>query len=116
LFSIHLKNLRFFAHHGVHQEETLLGNEFEVNITVQFEAAGKVKALEDTINYATIFTIAKQRMEIPAGLLETVAQEIADCIQAMDKRIKKIEVSIDKLYTPIEGLNGRAGVTYYTTG
>jgi dihydroneopterin aldolase len=115
LFSIHLKNLRFIAFHGVHEEETLLGNEFEVNITVQFETAAKVTVLDDTINYAAVFAIAKQRMEVPTGLLETVAQEMAGNIAALDKRITAISVSIDKLNTPIEGLNGRAGVTY-TTG
>jgi 7,8-dihydroneopterin aldolase/epimerase/oxygenase len=116
LFSIHLKNLRFTAFHGVHEEEKILGNEFEVNITVHFIAAGKVVQLEDTINYAAIFAIAKQRMQVPTGLLETVAQEMATAVQAMDKRITEVLVSIDKLNTPIEGLQGRAGVTYATGG
>jgi 7,8-dihydroneopterin aldolase/epimerase/oxygenase len=98
----------------VHEEETLLGNEFEVNITVQFEAAGKITSLDDTINYAAVFAIAKQRMAMPTGLLETVAQDMAESIAALDKRIKTISVSIDKLNTPIEGLNGRAGITYAT--
>jgi 7,8-dihydroneopterin aldolase/epimerase/oxygenase len=116
LFSIHLKNLRFIAFHGVHEEETLLGNEFEVNVTVQFEVAGKVAQLEDTINYAAVFAITKQRMAMPTGLLETVAEEIGEKIAAMDRRITATSVSIDKLNTPVEGLNGRAGVTYTTGG
>ncbi len=114
MFSIHLKNLRFIAFHGVHEEESLLGNEFEVNITVQFEAPGKISRLEDTINYATVFAIAKQRMEVPTGLLETVAQEMAGSIHSMDARVRKVTVNIDKLNTPVEGLHGRAGVTYCT--
>jgi 7,8-dihydroneopterin aldolase/epimerase/oxygenase len=114
LFSIHLKNLRFIAFHGIHEEEKILGNEFEVNITVRFIAAGKVLQLEDTVNYATVFAIAKQRMEVATGLLETVAQEMAAAIAAMDKRITEVSVSIDKLNTPVEGLTGRAGVTYST--
>ncbi len=116
MFSIHLKNLRFIAFHGVHAEESLLGNEFEVNITVHFNKTGKVVELDDTVNYAAIFAIAKQRMDVPTGLLETVAWQIAENIAALDKRITAISVSIDKLNTPIEGLNGRAGVTYSTNG
>jgi dihydroneopterin aldolase len=48
--------------------------------------------------------------------LETVAQEMAESIAALDKRITAISVSIDKLNTPIEGLYGRAGVTCTTGG
>jgi 7,8-dihydroneopterin aldolase/epimerase/oxygenase len=112
LFSIALKKLRFIAFHGVHEEEKLLGNEFEVTVSVQFNEAGKVVALDDTINYATVFAMVKQRMEIPTALLETVAQDIAQALKAMDSRVGQVSVSIDKLRTPIQGLTGSASVTY----
>jgi dihydroneopterin aldolase len=34
LLTIHLNNLLFHAYHGLYEEEQILGNNFEVNITI----------------------------------------------------------------------------------
>jgi len=34
LISIQLKELRFFANHGLYPEEQKIGNEFDINLTV----------------------------------------------------------------------------------
>ena len=73
MITIHLNNLRFFSFHGLHEEETLLGNEYEINADVRFhEEQERIDSLDKTVNYADIFELIKQRMQIATPLLETV--------------------------------------------
>ena len=112
MFTIHLKNLKFFAHHGIHEEERILGNEFEVNVAVSFETGEKITTLQQTINYATIYQIIKQRMAMPTALLETLTQDLAQTIYEHDNRIKSISVSVDKKNPPMPNIQGSVGVCY----
>ena len=112
MFTIHLKKLKFFAHHGLHEEERILGNNFVVNVSLSFAVEEKITALQQTINYATIYEIIKQRMAIPTALLETLAQDLAQTIYESDDRIKSITVSVDKKNPPMPNIQGSVGITY----
>jgi 7,8-dihydroneopterin aldolase/epimerase/oxygenase len=112
MFTVHLNKLIFFAHHGVHDEEGIVGTNFEVSVSVNFNAPEKVVALNDTINYVSVFNIIKNRFAIPERLLETLAQHITADIYAMDNRITTINISIDKINPPISNFIGSVGVTY----
>jgi 7,8-dihydroneopterin aldolase/epimerase/oxygenase len=112
MFTIHLKNLRFFSFHGVYGEEKVLGNEYEVNADVTFNVADTVTELEQTVNYVNIYNLIKQRMNIPTALLETVAQGLVHDIHTLDERIISIKVSVIKLYPPITNFRGSVGVSY----
>ena len=69
-----LKNVLFFAHHGVAPQETVTGNEFYIDLKLKtdFRHAAVTDELDDTISYADIYTVLKQEMEIPSKLLEHV--------------------------------------------
>ena len=112
MFTIHLNKLQFFAHHGVHDEEGIIGTDFEVSVSIDFNAPEKVVALNDTINYVKVFEVIKKRFAIPERLLETLAQHIVDDVYAMDNRITIINISIDKINPPISNFIGSVGVTY----
>ena len=112
MFTINLNNLQFFAYHGVHEEERVLGNDFEVNVSISFENMEPVKALEQTINYAAVYDIIKQRMAVPTQLLETIAQELSGLIYSYDNRIKSIIISVRKKHAPIPNIAGSVSVTY----
>jgi 7,8-dihydroneopterin aldolase/epimerase/oxygenase len=107
---IHLHHLRFFAYHGVYAEETVLGNEFEVNVDLAFTAAPAI-TLNDTINYVAVYELVKQQMAQTCGLLETVAQQTCQAIRAMDGRIQQVTVKITKLHVPVAQFIGTVGVT-----
>jgi 7,8-dihydroneopterin aldolase/epimerase/oxygenase len=68
--------------------------------------------LDDTINYVSVFEIIKNRFAIPERLLETLAQHIVDDIYAIDNRIIKINILIDKINAPIPNFIGTVGVSY----
>lgn len=112
MFTIHLANLKFFSFHGVHEEERVLGGEYIVNAEVDFPADFSVTVLEQTIDYSKIYEIIKQRMRKPTALLETVAQDLAHCIYAMDSRIASINISITKVNPPIQQFRGSIAVRY----
>ena len=75
---IELEAMKFYAYHGVMPQEAKVGNHFVVNLvlTASLEQAVKSDELEDTINYATVYTIVKEQMDIPSKLIEHVAGRI----------------------------------------
>lgn len=114
MITIHLYNLKFFAFHGVHEEEKLLGNEYEVNADVQFhEEHGVINSLSQTINYADIFEIIKIRMNIPSTLLETIVMDIGNSIYTKYNYVRQINISLKKLHPPIKGIQGSVAVTWH---
>lgn len=112
MITILLNNLEFFSHHGVHEEEKILGNNFIVNASVSFTADEKISSIHQTINYVSIYDIIKKRMDIPTALLETLAQDIADEIYSFDKRLQAISVSIEKKNPPMLNIKGSVSVNY----
>lgn len=113
MVTIQLKDLLFFSHHGIHEEEKILGNEFEVNVELSFNADDRIDSLEQTVDYSSVYAIIKQQMAIPTRLLETLAQHIAQKIHAFDNRILSVTVSIEKMNPPIRGMQGSVGVKYH---
>ncbi|MBK8610989.1 MAG: dihydroneopterin aldolase [Chitinophagaceae bacterium] len=112
MFTIKLQKLKFFAFHGFHEEERILGNCYEVNVALSCELAERVSLLEHTIDYGTVYQIIKKRMSMPTPLLETLAQDLAKEIHGIDKRIKTISLSIEKANPPIAGIEGSVCVNY----
>ena len=112
MFTIHLNKLKFYAYHGVHEEETVIGTDFEVSVAVSFNAIEKVEQLNDTINYVNIYEIIKLHFVQPEKLLETLAQNITQEIHKTDSRITSINITINKLNAPISNFIGTVGVTY----
>ena len=114
MITIHLYNLKFYSFHGVHEEERLLGNEYEVNADIQFhEENAVVDSLSQTINYAEVYDIIKERMHIPTRLLETVVMDIGNTIYEKYNYVRHINISLKKIYPPIEGIEGSVGVSWH---
>ncbi len=111
-FTIQLSNLKFFAFHGVHEEERILGGEFEVNAELSFKETNTVTSLDQTIDYVKIYAHIKQRMSVPTALLETVAQDLAENIYAIDNRVVSVNINIKKTNPPITNFQGSVGVSF----
>lgn len=112
MYTITLHNLHFFAFHGVHEEESIVGGNFEVSIEVDFLPSKSILQLEDTINYVAIYGIVKKRFAIAEKLLEVLANDIAILIYEMDYRIKRINISIQKLNAPMANFEGNVGIRF----
>ncbi len=113
MLSIHLHNIRLTAHHGLYEEEKLLGNTFELDITIQHHTPKlPVKHMSDTIDYVAVYELVKKRMSVPTPLLETVVSEIAMEILTQFHLAEEVKVSIKKLYPPIARMQGCVGVGF----
>jgi len=113
-FTIELKRLRFFAEHGLYEEEILVGNEFEVDVTVDHKAPEKtISSIDETVNYVTIFRIVQEEFSQRNDLLETCAMRIAERLQKQFPEIAKLAISIRKVNPPIAHFAGTVGVTFH---
>ncbi len=115
MLSIHLNNLSFYSFHGLYEHERITGNSFVVNATIKYLPATLVVALDQTIDYVSIYELIKQRMAIATPLLETIVMDIAnEIIEKYDVAIE-VEIAITKENPPIPDFEGSVGVSYKMT-
>lgn len=113
MIKVQLHNLLFNSFHGIHEEEKILGNDYVVNISVEFhEDAEVINSIHETVNYAEIYKMIKMRMAIPTPLLETVIMETGNSIHQKFPELQSINISIEKMHPPIEGIQGSAIVSW----
>ena len=109
---IFLKDLRFFARHGVGEQETIVGNEFIVNLRlkVSIERAMQTDDVADTVSYADVYEAVKAEMAIPSKLLEHVCGRIARHLFRDFPQIEEMELSLAKRNPPMGADIETAGV------
>ncbi|GHV50249.1 7,8-dihydroneopterin aldolase [Bacteroidia bacterium] len=102
---IELKNMRFYAYHGVFPQERSAGNHFVVNLQLKapLEKAASTDNPDDTIDYGEVFRIVANEMSIPSQLLEHVAGRILHALKSRFPQITEIEAAVSKLNPPIAG-------------
>ena len=112
-FEITLADLAFHAHHGVMPQETKVGNEFIVTVSVRIPCPDNIldDDLDATISYADIHGIVAEEMGKPRQLLETVAASIMMRLKSTWRQILGGTITICKSTPPIEGIIGSARVT-----
>ena len=112
MLTVHLNDLRFFAHHGVFDGEAVAGAGFEVQLQVSYdEKEISFDDLRNVLNYVELYDIVKKRMATPAPLIEEIAESIIREIRHEYSFVKEISLSIFKLQPPIGYFQGKVGVT-----
>lgn len=113
MLSIHLHNLEFKAHHGLYEEEKVLGNTFILDITILHHTPKlPVLHMADTIDYVAVYELVKKRMAIPTPLLETVISEMALEILQQFSLAEEVKIAIKKIFPPIARMKGSVGVGF----
>ena len=109
---IYLDEVRFYAFHGVMPQETQVGGEFVVSLRVGYpiQVAMDTDDVADTLNYAQLFQLVKQQMEIPSKLIEHVAGRIVKAIQQQFPQVSSIHLRITKTNPPMGADCKGAGV------
>ncbi len=111
---IALTSLRFFAHHGFYREEQVLGNEFFLTITCFLSRnMSDDDNLSKAINYEVLYRIAKDQMEKPRKLLETVVANIVENIKAQFPELDEIDACLKKMNPPFGGDTAIAEVSLH---
>ena len=113
---ISLNDVHFFGHHGIYEEEKILGNTFIVNLYVDFiPAENIIKNISETIDYVTLFELVKARMAKPTPLLETIVTELAETILKDFTIVHTVFVKITKSQVAINTLQGNMSVSITRT-
>lgn len=109
---IYLRNVRFHAFHGVLPQEGIVGNDYLVNLVLDydFSSAMKTDELQGTLNYAEVYQKVREEMAMPSKLLEHVAGRIAHRLFSDFPEIQKLQLSITKVNPPMGADSDGAGV------
>lgn len=113
IFEISLENLHIFARHGCLPQESLVGNEFVVDIVLRIPFSSDIEDdnIEATISYADVYEIVAEEMGKTCKLLETVASSIHNKLTQRWPQILSGKISICKTKPPIRGIDGSAKVS-----
>ena len=111
--SVYIKDMRLHAFHGVLPQERTIGNDYVINVTVDYpwRHAAESDDVCDTLNYAVLANIIKQEMAAPSNLLEHVAMRIANSVKAKFALTSAISIDIRKIAPPISYVTEGCGVT-----
>lgn len=98
-----LKDMHFFAYHGLLPQEAVVGNEYVVNLTlsVDISKAMQTDEVHDTVNYAEVFQVVKAEMQQRSNLLEHVAGRIAHRLLNVFPTITSVDILLKKLNPPM---------------
>lgn len=101
---INITGLEVFAHHGVYQEENVLGQKFivDVSMMVSTRQAGRTDDIRKSVNYGCVCDDIQKFMK--GGnykLIETLAEEIASSILLKYEDVKGVDVTVRKPWAPV---------------
>jgi dihydroneopterin aldolase len=103
--TVELKQMDFYAYHGVERQETSVGNRFTVNVlyALPTDKACFSDDLCDAVSYANVYRIVKEEMALPSKLLEHVAGRIFGRLKAEFPNLSGLKLTVAKLNPPLEG-------------
>lgn len=102
--NVALREVRFFSPIGFYEEEQVVGNEFYVNIEVEFPFENSnSEDLDNTINYEELYKIVTEVMTPKRKLLESALEDILDKLLKNYPFVEYALVSIRKVNPPFGG-------------
>ena len=101
--SIQLHDMRFYAYHGVMEQERRVGGEYLVSLQVETDLSRAVlsDSVADTINYAQLYDVVRHEMAEPSQLLEHVAGRIGQRVLDRFPQVTALTVSVTKCNPPM---------------
>lgn len=104
--TLKIKNLVFYAYHGLETSEKEQGQRFEIDVELGLDLsrAGKSDKIEDTIDVNLVYEIVEEVvLEGDFDLVEAVAEHIA--FSLLNKiQIEEVNVRVRKPHAPLKGL------------
>jgi len=102
-----MKNMAFFARHGVMEEEKRLGQKFYVDATLYLGLgeAGKTDDLSKTAHYGLVYEKIKYQVENKRyDLIEALAENICSEILQNFDTVQAVKIQVRKPQAPVEGM------------
>ena len=114
MYLIRMKNCAFFARHGVHDEEEVLGQRFYVDAALSVDPGRALEedSIKATVDYGVAFKVIEK---IVTGerrfLIEALALEVAKALTSRYPQIKRAEITVRKPNAPVPGVLDHVEVT-----
>ncbi len=102
---IELKDLAFYAHHGVLAEEASMGQRFRIDLCLRLvEGLDFADDTPDcTVNYAEVYDLVKKLFTGRRyNLLETAADVIAAGVLQRFEKVREVTVQVKKPSVPVD--------------
>ena len=107
--SIQLTGIRCYGYTGYLEEEQILGQWFEVDVTIwtDLSKAGKSDKIEDTHDYRNTIALVQNLVKNSKfALIERLADVIAEAILEQPL-VEKVKVNLSKPAAPIPNFGGK---------
>lgn len=111
---VELNKLRLYAHHGVMEQERIVGNTFEVTVHLEgdFSNAMASDNIEQGISYADIYLIVKKVMDEPVLTLEHLTHRLKSALLSRFPQASGGMISVAKLTPPFPARLESAAFTH----
>ncbi len=102
---LRLRNMRFYAYHGLFPEEAKLGQWFEVDVEIFSDFRGYAHdGATDAVDYSRVYetthaVVTGERF----GLVEALADRIAEVLQS-SLHLKRLRVRVRKPNPPMQAI------------
>lgn len=105
IHAINIEGIRLYGFHGCLDEEAKIGGHYIVDVymTTDFSEAANTDDLTKTIDYCTVYEIAKAEVAIRSKLIEQVCQRIYTKLKNQFPTLITLHVKLTKLTPPMNG-------------
>ncbi len=112
-YTIELRDVHLYAHHGVIPQEQEIGAWFTIDIEIEINdySCSENDLIEGTVSYADVYNILCEEMKIPSKLLENVCNRISRRLYDNFCQITAIRITLCKDTPPMGGDRLKAAVT-----
>ena len=110
--SIQVTGIRCYGYTGFLPEEQILGQRFEVNLTLWLDLATAARSedIKDTVDYRQAIALVKNRVKTAKfALVEKLAEAIADDILKLEL-VQQVRVQLFKPAAPIPDFGGKIAI------
>ncbi len=101
-----VKNMVFYAYHGLRSDDKLKGQQFEVDVEARLDLrpSGASDCVDDTVDVNLLYDIVEEVvLEGDFNLLEAIAEHVAEAL--LNKlKIEEVLVRVRKPHPPIRGI------------
>ncbi len=112
-YTIELRDVHLYAHHGVMQQEREIGAWFTIDIKLEINNydCSESDLIDGTVSYADVYDILCMEMQKPSALLEHVCNRISKRLYEEFEQITAIRITLCKDTPPMGGDRLKAAVT-----
>lgn len=112
MYTVFVRGLEFYAHHGVPNEEQVIGHRYSVDIDLEVDGiADETDSVDDTVDYGAVCALVQSvgRRE-QVRTVERLAAILCDAVLARFESVQVVTMNVSKRLPPTDAVVDEAGV------